>query len=1029
MPPPRLPRHLRPCHPPGTAHQARCAHKTARAKCPTNGDDAPQNPSNATPRDATPWKTSWWGAAMRSIALFGFRSASAEPNPQPSPSPALAPPRPSEGKNEGMPKENAQEGSDGLTRNIKMPESHQKNNERAAPYQQPKREEEADGGGHPSMVLRKGLTGKETTVPSHMKPARSFPGVTGRREKDNSGVEKRGPSEHGDLQEVERKEGTVVSSKEKPTDVPQQDDTMTTIQQQLQQLFEHVRALQATLEANSAAGQPPSTHPTFHELQSKTPSPADARQRISKVDTAAPHTATKTISDERRPKRKWTSRPLHVLGRAWAAYRASTDHLGEAAKALASGHMPSHVIAPLSSSLLQRLRAIERDAATENDRFTRRIVGKYQGALRILADGLNQPMIVYTTPPNPPTSTVSSAMEANSGGSDNTGRKAWSVTLPVHSDDIGYVPRLCGNRYRVSTRVLANTGNALEARYSPILCKQPTMSLRLRAADVLQRTEKAMAALRPLEAEILRIAPLTRNIYVPGKQRDLGGLRSENLGEASEVKGASAGAFISQTKPRKRAVVEEKVMDDEMDTNKSEAFIMEKKNDGQRLTRQIHTQSRLMKSSDHSKIISSADQETIKAEKPAKARSNTPLKPVLNTKYPTAKGSLKATSLNDEISEQSLLEELFPEAVSPPQPRYSEKRDQYPKLDLPDSTPIIRRELVDRPQTLKQKVVESIQNKGEQITVLQLVHCSTGLTEVDFRRLIPKGKHIEAWRREGEFFKIIPGRDPLSLERMPFYYILFKDAESALAYQKNASRIHKLSALHQPANIFSAIPPPRGFLEDGEDITAITSSYNLVPTHHQLSLNVLMQPYNPALRALIERGGYQPIMPNVDEKGQRIWKVLMHIEGYEPTPSDLFKIFSRDAYVHGIPLPLRNESYSAIHRLRDIINLEITVKSISSANPRAYGSFQHQVPSEPVYADPAVHALLAGAEDSSAKEMNQLVMNRLYNRWVVEFEDEDSARRWAVGWHRKVLPELSGGGKGAWKDGEEQRVCNTEVLW
>jgi hypothetical protein len=55
-------------------------------------------------------------------------------------------------------------------------------------------------------------------------------------------------------------------------------------------------------------------------------------------------------------------------------------------------------------------------------------------------------------------------------------------------------------------------------------------------------------------------------------------------------------------------------------------------------------------------------------------------------------------------------------------------------------------------------------------------------------------------------------------------------------------------------------------------------------------------------------------------------------------------------------------------------------------------------------------------------------MNRVYNRWVLDLEDEDSARRWSVWWHRRVLPELSSG-KGAWKDGEEARICNTEVLW
>jgi hypothetical protein len=343
--------------------------------------------------------------------------------------------------------------------------------------------------------------------------------------------------------------------------------------------------------------------------------------------------------------------------------------------------------------------------------------------------------------------------------------------------------------------------------------------------------------------------------------------------------------------------------------------------------------------------------------------------------------------------------------------------------------PIVRREFSDRTLSLKEQVVEALQKQGEQITVLQLTNCSTELTEADFRRIIPKSKHIEGWHRDEDLYKIVPGRDPLSLERLPFYYLLFKNAEAALAYQKNASRLHKLSALHQPANIFSAIPPPRGFLEEGEDITAAISSYNLLPTHHPMSLNVLMQPYNPALRNLIERGGYQPIAPAGDEKGNHIWRVLMHIEGYEPTPSDLFKIFSRDAYKHGMILPLRNESQASIHRLRDMINLKMSSKAISSSRPRAYGTFdQSTSESEMTYDDPAIESMLGGADEDNPSQQNQLVMNRVYNRWVLDFEDEDIARRWSVRWHRRMLPELSHT-KGAWKDSEEARICNTELLW
>jgi hypothetical protein len=128
-------------------------------------------------------------------------------------------------------------------------------------------------------------------------------------------------------------------------------------------------------------------------------------------------------------------------------------------------------------------------------------------------------------------------------------------------------------------------------------------------------------------------------------------------------------------------------------------------------------------------------------------------------------------------------------------------------------------------------------------------------------------------------------------------------------------------------------------------------------------------------------------------------------------------------------LPLRNESQTSIHRLRDMINLKVSSKAVSSSRPRAYGTFdQSSSDSEMTYDDPAIQSMLGGVDEDSPSQQNQLVMNRVYNRWVLDFDDEDTARRWSVRWHRRLLPELSHT-KGAWRDSEEARICNTELLW
>lgn len=342
-------------------------------------------------------------------------------------------------------------------------------------------------------------------------------------------------------------------------------------------------------------------------------------------------------------------------------------------------------------------------------------------------------------------------------------------------------------------------------------------------------------------------------------------------------------------------------------------------------------------------------------------------------------------------------------------------------------------------RTDREKAIDAFRAHGEQTTVLQLSNCSTALTEADFRRVSPRGLHIETWSRDGEFYKIIPGRDPLSLARLPFYYLLFRTPESALAYQKNASRLSKLTALHQSSDSNSAVPLPKGFLEEGEDITAVISSFVLHPQGHALDLRTIMQPYQRALRALIEAGGYSPIVPSVDDKGKKIHRVLLHIDGYEPSHWDLWQILSRHAHARGLMWPFRNDA-AGLRKLRDCINLKTNSKlqAASQMNPWAANSSNPQLDLN--YEDAQISSFLglekgeSGAEqqqqeDGEAKLMSQLIMNRVYNRWIVELEDEDAARRFAQLWHRVVLPFAKHGRDGAWKEVEEERWVEAEYLW
>ncbi len=59
-----------------------------------------------------------------------------------------------------------------------------------------------------------------------------------------------------------------------------------------------------------------------------------------------------------------------------------------------------------------------------------------------------------------------------------------------------------------------------------------------------------------------------------------------------------------------------------------------------------------------------------------------------------------------------------------------------------------------KPKTARQRLIERVNaGRNEPTTVLVLRGASPSLTEADFRRMIPKGKHIEEWAGEGSILK------------------------------------------------------------------------------------------------------------------------------------------------------------------------------------------------------------------------------------------------------------------------------------
>jgi hypothetical protein len=783
------------------------------------------------------------------------------------------------------------------------------------------------------------------------------------------------------------------------------------MQQQIQRLAEQVKTLQDALEGTT--GQP---SPLVQPESTLSSSESLGKKGLAQQQATRPYLTTSTQFPGSQRILQTSPKAAEILKLAQARYRRSVQDLVKTAVEL-ERNVPKAAM-PLVASIEQQLVAVGQDAIHSQDMRILSELRRYKGGRLVeLARGEVAP--------------INDAMK----------------------------------QYRHSAAALANITNALERMVSPAVAHIAAMGRE--RLDVIAREAESegdfrmrdlMTLTNAVPSDFEKRLPLSKTskglveTLPSGSTRVMkqgikstGGVleekeNNEDLGRRSEKNAPVRRVQINtQTTP---VLAFRKVLGGELPTHSQNTTPTPRHDTMPTPSQHISRPHDSIDSTRHREITIPLKPASRQQEQASNEATTTSLNPSSKQKYKVdGQPSIPSQNALKSADERTLLDELFPEATTASPSRYAEKREQeIPKLGLPKSQVLVSRQLVDRPKTLKEQVVESFQKRGEKITILQLEHCSTELTEADFRRLIPQGKHIESWNRDGEFYKVIPGRDPLSLERMPFYFLLFKSPESAHAYQNNATRLHKLTALHQPRNIFSAIPAPKGFLEDGEDINAATSSYLLKPTEHAISLRMVMQPYHPALRALIEQGGYNPIVPNVDEKKNRIYKILMHIEGYEPSPSDLFKIFKSDAYFKGMTLSLRNESISSVHRLRDLINLKTRLQPISTANPRAYGhwEFNSASPSSPPsntrieFDDPNIAYLMKSGTDGDdaevAKEVNQIVMNRVYNRWIIDFDDEDQARRFAVTWHRRVLPSI-GRGEKTWKDYEEVRMCNCELLW
>jgi len=188
----------------------------------------------------------------------------------------------------------------------------------------------------------------------------------------------------------------------------------------------------------------------------------------------------------------------------------------------------------------------------------------------------------------------------------------------------------------------------------------------------------------------------------------------------------------------------------------------------------------------------------------------------------------------------------------------------------------------------------------KKIALRRIIHVrnvSVHLTEDDFRRLVPRGEHIEGWRSDrDDIIRAIPLRDPKTLQHKGEYYLLFHDLEAARSYNEHARQIQTVAARHTPKSEYSGIPAAPGHREDGVDIDSVVRAYTVALPTQPLNMTMVPLPYEGEEKLLVT---YCGVPPYQRRNGRTPFEVRFTMEGPQLTIGALRHIIMEDGIERG----------------------------------------------------------------------------------------------------------------------------------
>ncbi|KAF1352210.1 hypothetical protein BDV97DRAFT_397251 [Delphinella strobiligena] len=379
-----------------------------------------------------------------------------------------------------------------------------------------------------------------------------------------------------------------------------------------------------------------------------------------------------------------------------------------------------------------------------------------------------------------------------------------------------------------------------------------------------------------------------------------------------------------------------------------------------------------------------------------------------------------------------LLEELFPEEAS--RLKNQERRErEVPRLqlDVPDVLTPDLSGVREQPRTQSEIPLDKaaywenyrdtrrqyahLERQGLGITVLVLRNASKNLTEEDFRRVIPQGRHIEGWALErGDILKVIPGRDTSTLERQNFYFILFNAPVSAFAYQTHVTRLHKLAQSQTPTSLLSPVPPPPGYLVNGEDIDNMIQSYSLVPLSQEISLRQLAPPLTLSVHQIVLHKGYPNLLIRPDRSPV---EVMLRLEGPQLGISHIRSALNKAARDRGMPWTGK-ETYEMKISRWDIKGTNISPLSrrgFKELKERTFGAMDKSGKQE-------------DENDQAGEDEDQEARGKPRQTqpgYIIGFDTESEAQTFVAFWHRRAM-ELA---DFHYEGDDVAPLVNVDILW